>query len=110
MQECLEIFRHSVFSEIKLSLLVKVEWFVQTIINLADLCFRIKGQGLAKDQEYFHDIMGYNYRMTNICAAIGCAQLERIDDILVNKRRVAQNYIDGLEWITSENIKKNSAM
>lgn len=65
--------------------------------KLADLSIRIKGQGLAKNQEYFHDIIGYNYRMTNICAAIGCAQLERINEILNNKRRVAQNYIDGLK-------------
>jgi len=74
--------------------------------NLADLCFRIKGQGLAKNQEYFHDIMGYNYRMTNICAAIGCAQLERIDDILISKRRVAQNYIDGLNGLPVEYQKE----
>lgn len=64
---------------------------------IADLSARIKGQGLAKNQEYFHDIIGYNYRMTNICAAIGCAQLERIDDILTNKNRVAQNYINNLQ-------------
>lgn len=65
--------------------------------DLADLSIRIKGQGLAKNKEYFHDIIGYNYRLTNICAAIGCAQLERINEILNNKRRVAQNYIDGLK-------------
>lgn len=70
--------------------------------NLSDLSTRIKGQGLAKNQEYFHDIIGYNYRMTNICAAIGCAQLERIDKILINKRRVAQNYIDGLKGLPIE--------
>jgi len=67
--------------------------------NLAELSFRIKGQGLAKNQEYFHDIVGYNYRMTNICAAIGCAQIERIDDILKNKRRIALNYIDRLSGL-----------
>jgi len=70
--------------------------------SLADLTTRIKGQGLAKNQEYYHDIVGYNYRMTNICAAIGCAQLERIDDILINKRRVAQNYIDGINGLPIE--------
>lgn len=70
--------------------------------NLSDLSIRIKGQGLAKNQEYFHDIIGYNYRMTNICAAIGCAQLERIDEILINKRRVAQNYIHGLKGLPIE--------
>ena len=40
--------------------------------------------------------------MTNICAAIGCAQLERIDEILINKRRVAQNYIDGIKDLPIE--------
>ncbi len=58
-----------------------------------DLSIRIKGQGLAKNREYYHDLIGYNYRMTNICAAIGCAQLERINDILNNKRFVSESYI-----------------
>lgn len=65
--------------------------------NLHDMVIRLKGQGLAKNQEYFHDIIGYNYRMTNICAAIGCAQLERIDEILIKKKRVAENYINGIK-------------
>ena len=103
----MEIFQHLVFLEIKLSPLVKVEWFVQMMNNLADLSFRIKGQGLAKNQEYFHDIIGYNYRMTNICAAIGCAQLERIEDIIKNKSRVAKNYIENLRDYQSTITKKS---
>lgn len=51
-----------------------------------------KGQGLAQDREYWHDVVGYNYRMTNICAAIGLAQLERVDEILERKREVARCY------------------
>jgi perosamine synthetase len=47
--------------------------------ELYEKCVHIKGQGLAKDAEYWHDIIGYNYRMTNICAAIGLAQLERVE-------------------------------
>ena len=39
--------------------------------KLFNLALRLKGQGLAKNREYWHDIVGYNYRMTNICAAIG---------------------------------------
>jgi len=73
---------------------------------LADLSTRMKGQGLAKNQEYFHDIIGYNYRMTNICAAIGFAQLERIDDILKSKRRIAQSYIDGLDGLPIDHHKE----
>lgn len=51
-----------------------------------------KGQGLAKYREYWHDVIGYNYRMTNICGAIGLAQLERIDEILNKKRQIAELY------------------
>ncbi|TAN00286.1 MAG: DegT/DnrJ/EryC1/StrS aminotransferase family protein [Chitinophagaceae bacterium] len=51
-----------------------------------------KGQGLAKYREYWHDVVGYNYRMTNICAAIGVAQLGKIDFIINRKRRIAELY------------------
>ena len=53
---------------------------------------RIKSQGVSPDREYWHDIFGYNYRMTNICAAIGVAQLEQADSILAKKRQIAVWY------------------
>lgn len=65
--------------------------------DLADLARRYKGQGLAKNRVYWHDLIGYNYRMTNICAAIGCAQLERIDSLLTRKKQLAQRYDDLLQ-------------
>ncbi len=74
--------------------------------ELADLSIKIKGQGLAINREYFHDIIGYNYRMTNICAAIGCAQLEKIEDILINKSKVAKNYIAELGGLPIEYHKE----
>ena len=52
---------------------------------LHEKVIHLKGQGLAKDREYYHDIIGYNYRMTNICAAIGCAQLERASELITKK-------------------------
>jgi perosamine synthetase len=55
-----------------------------------------KGQGLAKYREYWHDIIGYNFRMTNICAAIGLAQLEQVEQILVKKRQLAEWYREGI--------------
>lgn len=42
--------------------------------------------------EFKHDTIGYNYRMPNINAALGCAQLENIDKILQNKRNTAMKY------------------
>ncbi len=55
-----------------------------------------KGQGLAAHREYWHDVIGYNYRMTNIAAAIGLAQLERADEFLDKKRGLAEQYRDAL--------------
>jgi len=52
----------------------------------------LKGQGLMEGREYWHDIVGYNYRMTNICAAIGLAQLEQAEHFLERKREIAQFY------------------
>jgi perosamine synthetase len=65
--------------------------------TLADRAIHFKGQGLAKHREYWHDVIGYNYRMTNICAAIGLAQLERIDATLERKREIAKAYRSLLE-------------
>jgi dTDP-4-amino-4,6-dideoxygalactose transaminase len=39
-------------------------------------------------------MIGYNYRMPNINAALGCAQMEKLQDILENKRNTAKAYID----------------
>jgi aminotransferase in exopolysaccharide biosynthesis len=42
--------------------------------------------------EFFHDAVGYNYRMPNINAAVGCAQMECFAGVLENKRATAQIY------------------
>lgn len=44
--------------------------------------------------EFIHDEIGYNYRLTNMAAAMGCAQLEAIEHHLVRKREIAARYID----------------
>lgn len=43
---------------------------------------------------FIHDHIGYNYRMPNINAALGCAQLEQIDEFIKSKRDTASAYID----------------
>jgi len=42
--------------------------------------------------EYIHDEVGYNYRMANVTAAIGVAQMENLDEIIKNKRETAEHY------------------
>ncbi|MFH5831632.1 LegC family aminotransferase [Halalkalibaculum sp. DA384] len=46
----------------------------------------------SKSYEYFHDELGYNYRMPNLNAALLCAQLEQLDDYIENKRLLAEKY------------------
>jgi perosamine synthetase len=52
----------------------------------------------AKDDpvEYVHGAVGYNYRLTNVQAALGCAQLELVDEYISVKRRIASTYSDAL--------------
>ncbi len=64
--------------------------------TLYDRSVHFKGQGLAKHRQYWHDVVGYNYRMTNLCAALGLAQLERAEDLLAQKRDIADLYREGL--------------
>lgn len=58
--------------------------------------YHLKNQGVSKTKEYWHDSVAYNYRMTNICAAIGLAQLENADTVLAKKRQIAGWYRSGL--------------
>jgi dTDP-4-amino-4,6-dideoxygalactose transaminase len=63
--------------------------------KIAKEVIKLKGQGLkitADKPYYWHDRIGYNYRMTNICAAIGYSQIKIIDDILKKKRIIFESY------------------
>ena len=60
--------------------------------KIADKVFKLKMVGVIKNRYYWHDVIGYNYRMTNICAAIGLGQLINAKTILKKKRRVFKNY------------------
>ena len=44
--------------------------------------------------QYVHDEVGYNYRMPNINAALGCAQLEQLDGFVAEKRNLTQRYVE----------------
>jgi perosamine synthetase len=52
----------------------------------------VKGQGQSLTRRYWHEVLGFNYRMTNIAAAIGLAQMERLGEILARKHAIAQQY------------------
>jgi len=65
--------------------------------DLAEKCRHLRGQGVSPTQTYWHDVVGFNYRMTNVAAAIGCAQLEQVDQVLAKKAQIAGWYSERLQ-------------
>lgn len=69
------------------------------VTSNADLLTRmqlLRNQGQDPDRRYFHSEIGYNYRLTNVAAAIGVAQLERVERILGLRSRIVERYRDNL--------------
>ena len=67
--------------------------------NLIERCAYLKSQAVSLKKEYWHDELGFNYRMTNICAAIGVAQLEKADQTILKKRKLLNWYKEELEGL-----------
>ena len=59
---------------------------------LADRCRDLRNLCFDKERRYIHEELGWNFRMSNVQAAIGVAQLERIDQILAKKRQIGHWY------------------
>jgi perosamine synthetase len=57
----------------------------------------LRGQGMDPQRRYWFPVVGYNYRMTNIQAAIGLAQMENIDTALAERNQLAAWYNDALQ-------------
>jgi len=64
----------------------------------------------AKDDplEYIHGEIGFNYRLTNLLAAVGCAQMEQLDDYVSKKRKIAAHYCEALQHVTGIAPMKNA--
>lgn len=60
--------------------------------SLNDRMRVLRDHGMNKQKKYWHDEVGYNYRMTNLQAAIGCAQLERVTEIIAERDLIEENY------------------
>jgi perosamine synthetase len=64
--------------------------------ELAEQVSLYRRDGMSTERKYYHEAVGYNYRMTNMQAAVGVAQVDRADEIIEQKRRVAKVYRDRL--------------
>lgn len=61
--------------------------------SLRNLCFK-------PERRFYHTELGYNYRLTNMQAAIGLAQVEQIDSLLAKKRQIGRFYAEKLKGVT----------
>lgn len=69
----------------------------------------LRDHGMSKTKKYWNDHVGYNYRMTNLQAAIGVAQLERISNIHINRKKYENVYkeiFSDKKFIFQSNLKK----
>jgi len=63
----------------------------------------LRDHGMSKNLKYWHEEVGFNFRLTNIQSAIGCAQIERIKWFLNNKMKLVKNYntkLSKLDFLT----------
>ena len=59
-------------------------------------------------RRYWHGEIGFNYRITNMQAALGVAQLERLDEFLQRKREIAATYRTGLQEIPGVSLQEEA--
>jgi len=69
--------------------------------ELAEKMAILRNQGMSPNNRYWHDVVGFNYRMMNIQAALGVAQLEKLDKFVEKKREVARLYNSLLKDVNS---------
>lgn len=67
----------------------------------------LRDHGMSKQRKYYHAMVGYNYRMTNMQAAIGVAQLERIGEMHRWRCDLEQNYRVAVENIKGLEMQRN---
>lgn len=65
--------------------------------RLAQKVRLLKNHGMSPHKRYFHPIIGYNYRLTNVAAAIGCAQLQKLPALLKKRHSHEVLYYDLLK-------------
>lgn len=68
-------------------------------VEIADKARSLKSLAFGVNNKFMHEDIGFGYRMTNLQAAIGCAQLKKIDEIIDKKRKIAHYYNEKLKDI-----------
>lgn len=75
---------------------------------LADRARLLRDHAMDPERRYWHGEIGFNYRITNMQAALGVAQLERLDEVLARKREIAAIYRAGLQGVPGLTIQEEA--
>ncbi len=68
----------------------------------------LRDHGMTSKKRYWHEFIGYNYRMTNMQAALGLAQLERLNYFIGKKREIAKYYYNNLkDYVITHPVGEN---
>lgn len=81
------------------------------LTNDNELAARVKllrGQGMDPDRRYWFPVIGYNYRLTNLQAAIGVGQFERLHDFIARRREVAAWYREAFSHIADITLQNET--
>lgn len=62
----------------------------------AERARRLRNLCLGSDRRFRHESLGYNYRLTNVQAAVGVGQIERLEETIARKRAIARRYAEAL--------------
>ncbi|MBU4224664.1 MAG: DegT/DnrJ/EryC1/StrS family aminotransferase [Chloroflexi bacterium] len=68
---------------------------------LAEKVRFLRDHAMSPEKRYWHTEVGFNYRMTNLQAALGVAQMERIEEFIARKRWIAESYNQGLREVAA---------
>ena len=74
--------------------------------SIADKARVLRDHGMSKERRYHHLELGYNYRMTNMQAAIGLAQIEKLDEVLSIRKTQMEIYYENLGGIEGIHLRE----
>jgi dTDP-4-amino-4,6-dideoxygalactose transaminase len=76
--------------------------------SLANKCRKLANQSRENVHWFEHNEIGYNYRLSPILAALGSSQIERLNEIISDRRKIRQRYMDNLQGYSGIEIVQDS--
>jgi perosamine synthetase len=77
--------------------------------ELYDHCHLLRDHAMSATKRYWHSEPGFNFRMTNLQAALGCAQLSRLPELLEKRQRILEWYRDDLQNESGTRLNRRSS-